>query len=710
TDGLSVPDATITVTSPVLQGTRTVQTGVSGVYILRALPAGTYSVEITAADFQPATRDGVHIPVGGTTRIDAVMSVAAQAESVTVTAEIPATVAGLSTGETRTKAVVDALPIGRRPVDIAELAPGLTNLTYAANQLSISGAFGYDNVFMVNGVDVNDNVIGSGNDLFIEDAIQETTVLTAGLPPSYGRFSGGVVNVVTRSGGNVFSGSYRHNVSNPAWVTETPRQVAARMENTSTRNRTIEGTVGGPILTDRLWFFTAGRTEGTTTQGALAVTTQAFTREDTNRRGELKFTATVAQGQTAQVSYISNTTTQANVSGYPAVVDRSALITRERPNELFAANYRAALGSSVLATVQYSSKHQGNKGNGGTSTRIMDSPFITAGALPGVPGGMLFHAPYFDANDPESRDNRQIAGSLSALISTWDFGTHDLNFGAEHFVATGRGGNSQSSTGYVFSTDFLVLNGAPVIDNGGKLVPLFLPGISQVWTFEALRGAEIAIKTTSVYAQERWIMNRHLTLDTGVRAELARADATPDLQPVDALTIVPRLGAAYDVAGDGRTVVQATYGHYTGKYGQVQFGASTNVGRPNEVDYVYTGPAGGGAGFEPGFDLANYTIPVHAAFPTENIRFADGITSPLTRELTLAVGRELGRYGNLKATWIWRSTSRFVEDRVDTTTGVTDVEFVGKVANRVFDNSDEPSRGYQALSSRATCARARMSP
>ena len=67
--------------------------------------------------------------------------------------------------------------------------------------------------------------------------------------------------------------------------------------------------------------------------------------------------------------------------------------------------------------------------------------------------------------------------------------------------------------------------------------------------------------------------------------------------------------------------------------------------RPSEVDYLYSGPAGEGTNFAPGFDLANYTTPTFANFPTANVQVADDIRSPLTREFTLGLGRELGPEG-----------------------------------------------------------------
>ncbi len=697
-DGQPLPGVTISLSSPALLGTRQAVSDANGVYALRLLPPGLYRAAFSMSGFKDAARDGVVVTAGGTAVVDATL-IASAATAVTVTAELPSPLAAPTVSRTLGKAEVDALPIGRRPVDIAEIAPGLTNLTFNAGQLSIGGAFGYDNVFMVNGVDVNDNVFGTANNLFIEDAIQETTVLTSGISAAYGRFSGGVVNVITKSGSDLFTGSVRQNVSNPSWIAETPRERANGITHASTIGNIFEGTGGGPLLKQRLWFFAAGRFESTSTPGTFAQTGGAYTRQDTNRRGEVKLTGTLRPGHTVEASIIANATRQENSSGISAasLADARTLVTRDLPNRLFAASYNGVLGRSLLGSLRYSRKTQSFTNNGGTSQNITDSPFQTLGASSGVPGGLFYHAPYLDATDPEHRDNAQLAGSLTTLLSPARFGTHDLQVGGERFVATGTGGNSQSSTGYVFVTDYLVAGGRPVVDAAGSPVPVFTPGVSQVWNFQATRGATIDIRTSSLYAQDRWVVTPRLTVELGARLEHVSSEATGNINAVNTTTLLPRLGASYNLGSTQRTVVQATYGHYAGKYSHVLFGANTNVGRPSEVDFVYTGPAGTGSDFAPGFDVRNYTQVVFADVPTANVRMADDIRSPLTREFTLGLGREVGRRADARVSYVWRDTTHVVEDIIDTTTGVTNVPLVGVVANRLLGNSDVPTRRYQAL-------------
>lgn len=135
---------------------------------------------------------------------------------------------------------------------------------------------------------------------------------------------------------------------------------------------------------------------------------------------------------------------------------------------------------------------------------------------------------------------------------------------------------------------------------------------------------------------------------------------------------MPRLAASYDVSGDGKTVLQASYAHYSGKYNDVQFAANTNVGTADAVFGTYTGPAGEGREFAPGFNPANYII-TSGAFPTANIFIEDGLRSPVTRELTLGAGREIGNRGYAKLIYTRRRARDFVENFTTLDNGTTTI-------------------------------------
>jgi hypothetical protein len=703
--GLSLPGVTVTASSPALQGLRATVTDVNGVYFIKGLPAGVYTIAFEIQSFKSATKSNVELSVGSLSEVNQTMSLAGVTETVNVRAETP-TPAPLTTptlSQAYSKRDVDVLPVGRTPAQIAELAPGLTNNTPNVGQVTISGGFAYDNVFMVNGVDVNDNLFGTAHNLFIEDAVQETNVLTGGISAEYGRFSGGVVNIITKSGGNTFTGSFRENLSNPSWIDETPREKSNNITHPSILGKIYEGTLGGPVVRDKLWFFAAGRHEESNTANTFAETNKAYTTTLTNKRAELKGTGTFMPGQTVQVSFINDPTESANTSGLSTalLVDPKDLVTRQLPNRLFAANYNGVVSNRVFVTGQYSEKKFGFRNSGGTSTAIVDSPFRTRGVAPGVPTNRFYNAPYFDSTDPEDRNNRQLTGSLSYLLSTKRAGTHDLKGGAEYYVGTRTGGNSQTATGYVFRADYLIQSGAPALDSAGSPIPLFVPGTSRLENWLPQRGAQIDIKTTSLYVRDRWVASPKLTLELGTRFEAVRSNATGDITTVDTTSIVPRLGLTYDFKGNGETVGQVTYAHYAGKYSEGQFARNTQVGNPSVIIYRYDGPAGQGLDFAPGLNPANYTTIIGGSFPTANIFNASGLKSPLTREFTAGAGRQLGQKGFVKGTYVFRTWTHFVEDFVQLSNGVTSVVRngvnFGSFTNVVYNNTDEPKREYDGV-------------
>jgi hypothetical protein len=698
TEGLVLPGVTVTVTSPSLQGARTTVTDGNGVYSVPGLPPGNYTLQFELSGMQTVSAQQ-RVDLGLTARVDARMQLATVTEQITVTAELPTLVTTTTGGANYRLEEIDRLAAPRTVQGIAALAPGLTENTPNAGQVTIAGGFAYDNQFLVDGVDVADNLFGNPNNLFIEDAIEEVQVLTSGISAEFGRFGGGVVNAITKSGSNRFSGSFRDNLYKPNWTRQTPFEVERGTEREGPLQNVYEWTLGGPIMRDRVWFFHAGRRQEASTPQTFAQTGIAYERASENNRFELKGTATPIDNHTFQASYLRNNTTQGQPT-FTFSIDPRTLVNRTLPNDLWVVNYRGVLANSLFATAQVSRRQFGFRNSGGTSTDIVDSPFITYGFTSGVPAVLHFNAPYFDSTDPEDRNNQQIAASLSYFATTPNLGSHDLKVGGERFTTTRTGGNSQSATGYVFNTDYAVSGGTPLLANG-RLIPVFEPGLSLLENWLPTRGAQIDITTTSFYVHDRWSATPRLTLDIGARLELVRSEATGDIVGTDTTTVVPRLAASYDVTGNGSTTVQATYAHYAGKYSETQFADNTDVGTPSLLLYEYIGPPGQGLNFAPGFDIANYEV-IGGNFPTANVFFADGLQSPTTREFTASIGRQFGRAA-AKLTYQQRNVSGFIEDFIlDPTaagkvTVIRDGRNFGTFDAVVFDNTDDPVREYSAM-------------
>jgi hypothetical protein len=696
--GAVLPGVTVTATSPALIGTRTTVTEANGNYLLRALPAGSYTVSFNLEGLRPV-EVAVDLPLGGTARADATMELASVEETIVVTGESSAPLTTSTVGANYTADEVNALPIGRNLAAIAALAPGLTTNTPNAGQVTISGAFAYDNVFLVNGVDVNDNLFGTANNLFIEDAVAEVQVLTSGVSAEYGRFSGGVINAVTKTGGNTFSGGIRADYSRPEWRDETPFEDERGIEREGDLSKFYTLTLGGPILRDRIWFFLAGRDTEATTSGTYATTGIPFDQGQENRRYEAKITGNITPNHSLQAAYTENETTDIGRPAFAFSIDPRVAVTRTLPNELKVVSYTGVFTSALLGEARWSEKIFGFRNSGGTSTNIIDSPILALGFNPAVPANSHYNAPYFDSTDPEDRNNEQIAGSLSYFFTNEAIGSHDVKFGVEEYTSTRVGGNSQTSTGYVLRVDPLVVNGRVQFDAQGRIIPNFVPGQTRVENWVPTRGAAIDIETRSLFLNDRWNLNDHFSFNVGVRYEEVKGIAD-NITTVDTDELVPRLAASYDVLGNGKYRFDLTYAQYAGKYSEAQFARITPVGNPSVAVYQYTGPAGSGMDFGAGFDPANYSRLLAVSVPTGNVAFDRNLKSPVTDEITLSAGMMLPKGGYAKLIYTDREVSGFVEDFNRLSDGTVTVEFAGAIirADReVYENTDVPVREYQAL-------------
>ena len=709
--GLALPGVSVTVSSPSLQGTRIAVTDVNGNYSLPQLPPGNYAVVFALSGFDDV-EERVTVPLGGEVGVNTILTPAGVTESVQVVGVIPAEI---QTTETASNMVVDevnALPVGRTPFGIAAVQPGLNTNTPNGGQLAINGSFAYDNVYLIDGVDTNDNLFGTSNALYVADAIEETQVLTSGISAEYGRFSGGVVNVITKSGGNMFSGSWRTNFDNPTWEGLNPYEVENEVEREDVLNQTHEATLGGPIVHDRLWFFYSMRRARTTDSDSFGQTGISYNTSTNNDRNQVKLTATLAPGHTLSSQYMRNQTAHFGRPTFGFSITPDVQNDATRPNDLYVTTYRGGLSRNVFAEAQVSRKRFGFRGGGGEETSIGYSPFVTLTQELGH-----YNAPYFDATDPEDRDNLQVTGNVTWYRGTESFGSHNVKVGVERYRSTRTGGNSQTSTGYVFDADYKVdENGDPVlVDN--RLIPVFSTFESLIEHWIPSRGARIDIDTTSFFVNDNWILNEHLSFNLGLRGEYVSSEATPgDITTVDTRAIVPRLATSYDPLGDGRYSIQATYSHYSGKYSEAQFAENTNVGNPSLLLGLYTGPPHDCPGLPtataldcPGLDPANY-IPILGRFPTQNVFTDERLNSPVTEEFTLSSGATLGTRGYLQATYVRRRARSFVEAYQDLTTGTTVLtdpetgdeygEFTNKFYRNPGDLGDERGalqRNYDGL-------------
>src|SRR5512136_44121 len=216
TDGKDpVPGVAVTVASPSLQGTRNAVTEITGDYIFKFLPPGEYKVRFELLGFQ-TIETTVKLSAAQDQKLDATMPQVTIAEQVTVVGSLDTISAGTTAATTYDSRLINKLPVQRDLTNAVLLAPGV-NYNGPGGAITMSGAQSYESLFLVNGVVVNENLRGQPLDLYVEDAVQETTTTTSGVSAEYGRFSGGMVNTLTKAGGNDFHASLRATFNNDSW-------------------------------------------------------------------------------------------------------------------------------------------------------------------------------------------------------------------------------------------------------------------------------------------------------------------------------------------------------------------------------------------------------------------------------------------------------------------------------------------------------------
>ncbi len=210
--GSALPGVRVTLTGDALQRRELTATSTSdGAYRLFPIPAGTYTVDALVDGFAPSRREDVVVGVNASLTIDWVMQLTAVTETVLVTGDAP--LIELTRTETASRIpeeAIENLPLnGRNVEDLVNLVPGVkpNPSGVADQQFSIFGERASSTSFIVDGGDNNDPLDGGAFQRYAQDAIQEFEVITTGYEAEFGRASGGVVNVVTRSGTNQLKGS-----------------------------------------------------------------------------------------------------------------------------------------------------------------------------------------------------------------------------------------------------------------------------------------------------------------------------------------------------------------------------------------------------------------------------------------------------------------------------------------------------------------------
>ena len=703
----ALPGVAVTATSPQLQGERSTHSGPNGSYKLAFLPPGEYRVTYELEGFSTVVRV-VKINAAQTATSDIELGLSEVVEEIVVTSNVETISQSRQAATTYDQSEIEKLAISRDITSSVELTPGVHSTAPASGDaITISGAMSFENLWLINGVVVNENVRGESLPLFIEDAVQETTTSVAGISAEYGRFTGGVINVITKSGGNEISGSLRVNFDNDDWESETPLS-GERVDDV---NREFETTLGGPFWKDHVWFFGAGRrsretgtdqTSGLASRGISPIT---FDTTDDEDRVEGKLTLSFGAGRTTHSvigSYLEIDQISGNDS-FANVLDLASLIDREDPQELRSLNYAGVLSPQFFAEAQYSERTYAiAKGAGGIwagpPSEVVVEDLVPGTMLRHAPTSRRFHAPTFCGSCPdEIRDNENTLLKGSYFLASESMGTHDVVFGYDTFTDIRFSVNHQTGSDWQIWASDIVVDGST-----GEIFPVLRPdgGTDAVW-FPPLNEEQARptdFTTNSFYVNDSWQLNENWSFNVGVRYDENDGQDSGGALVVDDQKISPRLGLTWDLRGDGSTVVNASYGTYvaaiantiadgTSTGGALSTLAFTYLGEPindgctgaadclstEDVlrtffnDYVDRGGIfDGGSDPARAFDIIA-GIDIYDAWyrsiPGSSAIVPDTLVSPSADELTIGVTHRLGSKGLARADVVYREWQDFYSDK-----------------------------------------------
>jgi len=562
--GAVLPGVTVEASSSALiEGARTTVTDATGQYSIVDLRPGTYAVTFTLTGFRTVKREGIVLPTSFTAAINADLAVGTLEEAITVTGASPLVDVQRSVSQSvMTRETLDTIPTGKDPFAVGQLIAGVTTTTPDVGgtqimqqpTLQVHGSSNNDNVFMVDGVQIQHMGFGGNqtgfyfNDGLMEEIGYQTSSLPAEAPV------GGVqINMIPHDGGNTFHGSLFATGANDGMqannLDDDLIALGFRAQNRVQSVYDVNATLGGPIRRDRLWFF------GT------------FRRWSANNFLGNTFTSTGDQAVDDQ--HISDATGRVTWQAskrnkVSAHYDRSIKWRGHRPNNWLSASINDPI-SDVVQTTQLN-----YIGEVKWSSPINNRVFADAA---------LFSLPinYTLGFEPDATPNaiatfdqiRSTIGGVSprmdtnsARMNTWA-GSASFLTGA-HSVKAG----AQVRTGW--SQELFTIRGdiLQITSNG---VP------NSVRLVNTPSGHKETGVNAAVYMQDSWRLNR-VTINPGVRYERfvmsIPAQSAPagtwigprDFAAQDGIvnwnTVSPRVGASWDVRGDGRTAVKGGVSRY----------------------------------------------------------------------------------------------------------------------------------------------------
>ena len=702
-DGSALPGVSMEVSAPDTLTRRAAVTNAAGVAEATALdPSRSYTVKFALEGFNSVEQTGVVVSAGKTTSLQVTLNMGVS-ETIQITGEAPVVdVTNAITGQDITLELTESLPTGRSYQSYLQLVPGVLpeSQEYGGNPASRSGVnyadiygeigVSTDNFYYIEGINVTDGTSGTFGANLNTEIIQEQSVLTGGIPAEYAGAAGLISNVITKSGGNSFSGSVNYYYQDDSLVAD----------NENRPDQTFESydaavTLGGPIVRDKAWFFASyrklERDEDVVGPGGEFLRTVSI--DDDQTFGKLTWSATPST--LLAVTYLSDPQDRSGTTD--ETLSNARDFAREQGGDRFTGRLTQIWGSFLLEAAY--SRHDGDVDNlsKGPASRN-DVTFL----FPFEPTQFQEQLGDYGINTLRTRGTESYSLSGEASYDT-SWGSHTLRLGWENSENEDYRNTLYNDSNIFVSLSSIYLGGgvtAEDIDSAGTIVnfdPFNVSDVGGLNQFGCARNpaqcapfdtdhdgalsndeaAAIVFNSTAgnpdgqinynrdflvqvgeqtvrsegdtYYIQDTWQLGKW-AINAGVRAETWEHFATTgeSIYEFDR-EIAPRVSVAYDLKGDGRHRISAYYGRYFDpiRNNMTQFAGTLSGNILEEQVWV-------------GNDWA--TFRVRGGPQVADALFAPTTETPYTDEWMLGYKVDFGSNLSLEANLIRRETRDILED------------------------------------------------